>query len=248
MGDADVESNPAEDNENSNILPTSHDVDDDDGFGGRKWECVAINLAEYQEFLNSIAKSRDPNEKILSKTISTDILPIIESAEASQLRKQQRHERELLNLQKLAGAKRSTRIEAKIEREKQEKEIIEAGLKIKADLADAEAYKRRQEKMEIDRETRMMTREQRIKEREMKRILHERELAKMSEEEKKVDAGESRLSERTLKAEMAKRKKELAALEQEDDWTFDCSKCGKHGANWVSSCLIDRRFAHETDN
>lgn len=39
------------------------------------------------------------------------------------------------------------------------------------------------------------------------------------------------MSERQLKSEMDKRKKELAALAEEDTWTFDCAACGVHGEN-----------------
>ena len=205
----------------------------DDGFGGRTWQCVAVTLGQYQDFLESIRKTRDPDEKALYKCVSDDVLPIIEQAEASQFRKKQKQEREILNMQKLATAKRSSRIEAKLEKERQEREVLEAEQKRKDNLAEAHAYQRKQSKMEEDRQSRMMTREQRLKDRELKRILHEEELARMSEEEKKADAGEARLSERHLKAEMEKKKKELAALQDEDEWTFDCSKCGKHGTNWV---------------
>lgn len=222
------------DNEEKDIDASKQD---DDGFGGRRWECIAITLSEYQDFLQAIAKSRDLDEKALHKRITDDVLPIIEQAEAYHLRKKQKQEREMMNIQKLATAKRSTRIEAKAEKERHEREVYEAEQKRRSDLAEAEAYQKRQQKMDTDRESRMMTREQRLKEREMKRILHEQELARMSEEEKKADAGESRLSERHLKAEMEKTKKELAALQEEDDWTFDCSKCGQHGANWVG--IID---------
>lgn len=226
--DADIETpQPAQETDGDTGLG------EDDGFGGRKWECVAISLGQYQEFLESIKKSRDADEKALHKRIEHDVLPIIEQAEAFQVRKKQKQERELLNMQKLATAKRSGRLEAKMEREREEREAREAEEKRKANLAEAQAYQKKQLKMEEDRESRMMTREQRIKERELKRILHEQELARMSEEEKKVDAGEARLSERHLKAGMEKKKKELVALQVEDEWTFDCSKCGEYGTNWV---------------
>ena len=205
----------------------------DNSFGTRTWQCVAVTLSQYQDFLESIKKSRDPDEKALYKCIFDNVMPIIEQAEASQFRKKQKQERELLNMQKLATAKRSSRIEAKMERERQDREVLEAEQKRKADLAEAQVYQRNQSRMEEDRQSRMMTREQRLKDREIKRLLHEEELARMSEEEKKADAGEARLSERHLKAEMEKKKKELAALQDEDEWTFDCSKCGKHGTNWV---------------
>lgn len=207
---------------------------ENDGFGGRKWECIAVTLTEYQDFLESIKKSRDADEKYLHKRVTEEVLPIIEKSEESRLRKKQKQERELINMQKLATAKRSSRLEAKQEREREEREAAEAEQKKKTDLLAAKQDQERQRKMEEARENRMMTREQRIKEREYKRILHEEELANLSEENKKVEAGEARLSERHLKTEMEKKKKELAALAEEDEWFFDCSKCGVHGTNLVS--------------
>ena len=188
--------------------------------------------------MDSIRKSRDPDEKALLARITNDVLPVIVKAEEAQLRKQARKERELSTIQKLATAKRSSRLASKQEKEKEEHEAAEAERKKKADLAAARADQDKQKKMEEARESRMMTREQRLKEREYKRILQEEELANLSEDNKKLDAGEARMSERHLKAEMEKRKRELAALAEEDEWTFDCSVCGVHGENLVSNhCL-----------
>ncbi|KAJ9628070.1 hypothetical protein H2203_003292 [Taxawa tesnikishii (nom. ined.)] len=86
--------------------------------------------------------------------------------------------------------------------------------------------------MEEARESRMLTREQRLKEREVKRILQEEELAKLEEQRNNPDQSEARMSERNLKTEMEKRQKELDKLaEEEDNWFFDCSVCGMHGEN-----------------
>ncbi|CAF9939363.1 MAG: hypothetical protein ALECFALPRED_008079 [Alectoria fallacina] len=205
--------------------------EEDDSFGGRKWECIAITLDQYQGFLESIQNSRDPDEKDLHRRIKEEVWPVIEKAEDSQARKKQKQERELMNMQKLATAKRSSRLEAKMERERQEQEVAEAERKRKADLTAAKQNQEKQKRMEEDRESRMMTREQRLKEREYKRILQEEELANLSEENKKVEAGEAKKSERHLKTEIEKRKKELAALAEDDEWIFDCSKCGVHGTN-----------------
>lgn len=209
----------------------------DDGFGGRKWECIAINLAQYQEFLDKIQKSRDSDEKALHQRIAEEVLPVIEKAEESQLKRLARRERELMTMQKLATAKRSSRLAGKMEKEREEQEALEADRKRKVDLLDAKKDQERQKKMDEARESRMMTREQRLKDREYKRILHEEELASLSEDNKRVDAGKARMSERHLKAEMEKKKKELAALAEEDEWVFDCSKCGIHGDNvvWLSN-------------
>lgn len=227
--------------ESSNDTGAAGSIDDgkagsieDDGFGGRTWECIAITLGQYQAFLDTIEKSRDDDEKALHKRISEEVLPVIEKAEESQLKRIARKEKELINMQKLASAKRSSRLADKMEREREEQEALATERKRKADLLEAKKGQERQLKMEEARESRMMTREQRLKEREYKRILHEEELASLSEDNKKVDAGKARMSERHLKAEMEKRKKELAALAQEDEWSFDCSKCGVHGENLVS--------------
>lgn len=226
--DADADTPAAEDGE-------AESKEEDSGLGGRRWECIAITLGEYQDYLASIQKSRDQDEKYLHKRITDDILPVIEKAEESQLRKKQKQERELMNIQKLATAKRSSRLEAKQEREREEREAAEAERKRKADLVAAKQDHEKQKKMDEARESRMMTREQRIKDREYKRLLHEEELANLSEENKKVEAGEAKKSERHLKTEMEKKKAELAALQEEDEWVFDCAKCGKHGTNLVRS-------------
>lgn len=78
----------------------------------------------------------------------------------------------------------------------------------------------------------MITREQRLKEREVKRILHEEELKRLEENSKKIEGAEGRMSERSLKLEMEKRQKELDKLaEEQDEWIFDCSVCGVYGEN-----------------
>lgn len=206
----------------------------DNGFGGRKWECIATTLHEYQQFLGTIQKSKDSDENALYERISVYALPVIEKAEEAQLKLMAKRERELMNLEKLATAKRSSRLASKMEREREEREALEAERAKKAELEEAKKDHERQKKMDEARESRMMTREQRLKEREYKRILHEEELANLSEENKRFDAGEARLSERQLNAEMEKKKKEIAALTVEDEWFFDCSVCGVHGENLVS--------------
>ena len=215
-------------------VPQDHDT-----FGGFKWELVAITVSQYQDFIASL-KTRDPDEKELREDLQEHVIPWVEKAEESQRRKIERKERELLNLQKLAGAKRSSRLADKQDRERQEREAAEAERKRAADLAAAHKEQERQRKMEEDRQYRMMTREQRIKDREYKRLLHEEELAKIEEEAKKVEAGEARGSERHLKAQMEKRKRDLEDLSAEEDWVFDCSGCGIYGKNVV--CVNVPRF------
>lgn len=201
---------------------------EDDSFGGMVWECVAVTLDEYNTFLATIEKSRDPNEKVLRKQIVDEVLPILEKQEESRKRKQAQKERELLNLEKLATAKRSSRIAGRMEQKHHEEEQREAERKKALELSMAKKEQEKWQKLEKERESRMQTREQRLKEREARRILHEEELANLSDNSKKIEAGEARLSERQIKAEMERKKAALEELEQEDDWMFDCI-CGSYG-------------------
>ncbi|OWP01806.1 hypothetical protein B2J93_500 [Marssonina coronariae] len=201
---------------------------EDDGLGGMIWECIAVTLEEFNTFLGSIEKSKDPNEKVLRKKITDDILPLLERQEESRKRKQAQKERELLNLEKLATAKRSSRIAGRMEQRHHEEEQRETERKKAAELAMAKKEQEKWQKLEKERESRMQTREQRLKERDARRILHEEELANLSDNSKKVEAGETRLSGRQIKAEIERKKAALEELEEDDDWIFDCI-CGAYG-------------------
>lgn len=222
------ETQPVETNGTSQGTPAGSDVNT---LGGYKWECVAITLPDYQNLITSLKKTKDPNEKNLRQRLIDEVIPVIEAAEEKQRRKIERRERELMSLEKMAHAKRSSRLQDKQEREKREQEAAEAERKRAADLAAAHREQEKQEQMEYDRQSRMTTREQRIKDREFKRILAEDELAKAAEEEKRIAEGIARGSERHLKERIAKNKKQLQDLGGEEDWTFDCSGCGVHGKN-----------------
>ncbi|KAI9864903.1 MAG: hypothetical protein M1813_002674 [Trichoglossum hirsutum] len=205
--------------------------DADDSFGGMKWECVAVTLEQFKEFIESVRRSRHPDEKELHDVLVADVLPVLEKQAEERKKKEARRERELQALEKLATAKRSSRIASKLEKQKEEEEAIEAERKRHADLIMARKEQEMLKKMERDRESRILTRERRLKEREMRRILHEEELANLSEDSKKLEAGEARKSERQLKSEIEKHKQALEEYAQEEDWIFDCSICGVNGEN-----------------
>ncbi|KNG51314.1 phd-finger domain-containing protein [Stemphylium lycopersici] len=203
----------------------------DDGFGGRKWECLCVTLQDYQEYMNSIRKSRDPNEKILYKRLQEDVIPVMEALAEEQAKKQARKMKELENMQKLAMAKRSSRISSRLEKQKEVEEAEAAERKRQEELAMAKAEQEKQKKLEEAQDSRRMTREQRLKERETAKILKEEELRKLQENEQKLASNNARLSERHLKAMMKKHESDLKRLNEEEDWFFDCEKCGKYGSN-----------------
>ncbi|KAI4625317.1 uncharacterized protein J4E87_005164 [Alternaria ethzedia] len=203
----------------------------DDGLGGKKWECICVTLEDYQEYMSSIRKSRDPNEKVLYKRLQEDVMPVMEGLAEEQAKKQARKMKELENMQKLATAKRSSRISSRLEKQKEVEEAEAAERRRQEELAMAKAEQEKQKKMEEAQDSRRMTREQRLKERETAKILKEEELRKLHENEQKLASNNARLSERHLKAMMKKHESDLKRLNEEEYWFFDCEKCGTYGSN-----------------
>jgi hypothetical protein len=121
---------------------------EDEEFGGMKWECVCVTLEDYQEYMSSIRKSRDPNEKTLYKRLEEDVLPVMQSLAEEQAKKQARKMKELENMQKLAMAKRSSRISSRLEKQKEQEEIEEAERRREEEVAMAKAEQEKQKKLE----------------------------------------------------------------------------------------------------
>ncbi|KAJ8125643.1 hypothetical protein O1611_g7995 [Lasiodiplodia mahajangana] len=201
---------------------------EDDGLGGAKWECIGVSLNDIQSFLTTIRKTRDDNEKVLRNTIEEHLLPILEKQEESRKRKALQREKELLNLEKMAHAKRSSRIAGKAEQQRILQQAREEEEKRQREEKAAKREEQKRLKLERDHDSRVRSREVRLKERQTRRLQHEEELAQLSEDSKSV-GGDNRTSERRLKAEIAKNKRLLQDLEDEaDDWIFDCI-CGVYG-------------------
>jgi hypothetical protein len=113
--------------------------------------------------------------------------------------------------------------------------VVEAAQRRReAELAMATAEQEKQKKLEEAHDSRRMTREQRLRERETAKILKEEELRKLKENEQKLATNAARLSERHLKAMMKQHEIDLKRLNEEEDWFFDCEKCGTYGSNLVS--------------
>ena len=231
------------------------------GFTSTTWECIAITLEDYQEFLATIFRSRDVNEKQLRQNIEDDVLPILEKRAESLRQKQLAKQRKLENEQKMVGAKRSSRLAVKADREKEEREAREAEEKKQRDIEMAHEEQERLRRAEEVRcnntvrvlpsktnqsqghESRRMTREQRLKERETKRILQEEELARLEregergssqdgEDDNAVESAAKRQSERQIRTQKEQLQRDLQQSQEDDDeWYFDCARCGMHGDN-----------------
>jgi hypothetical protein len=122
--------------------------EEDDGLGGGKWECLCVTLEEYQDYMNTLRRSKDADEKILYRRLEEDVLPVIEGAAEERAKKEARRLREAEALMKLATAKRSSRISAKLDKQKEIEEAEEAERKRKADLAMAKAEEAKRNKLE----------------------------------------------------------------------------------------------------
>ncbi|KAI1436295.1 hypothetical protein GGR50DRAFT_239275 [Xylaria sp. CBS 124048] len=201
---------------------------EDDGLGGAKWECIGVSLDDIRGFLATIRNTRDGNEKILKDAIEAHLLPILEKQEESRKRKLLQRQKELLNLEKMAHAKRSSRIANKAEQHRQLQQAKEDEEKRQKEEEAARKEEQKRLKLEREHDKRAKLREARLKERQIKRLQHEEELAQLSESSKSI-SGDGRISERRLKAQIAKKNQILQELEDEaDDWIFDCV-CGVYG-------------------
>lgn len=121
---------------------------EDDGFGGATWECVAVTLEEYNAFLDPLRRSRNRDEKDLVADITREVLPELEKHAEALERKAAKERRELDALQKMATAKRSSRIAGRMEKQKEVDEVAEAERKRKEDLAMAHKEEQRRVNME----------------------------------------------------------------------------------------------------
>lgn len=146
--EVDSEDLETKNNETKNEDDDNHSLDYEPNFEGKKWECVAITLNDYNNFLDSIKRSRDPDEKNLHKFITNEIIPILLQKEEDRERKELRRMRELENLHKLASAKRSSRLADKAEKQKEKDALEEAERKRHADLEMAHREQEKQLKLE----------------------------------------------------------------------------------------------------
>ncbi|KAI1328293.1 hypothetical protein F5Y16DRAFT_369343 [Xylariaceae sp. FL0255] len=199
---------------------------EDDGLGGATWECLGVGLNDVRGFLATLRKTRDDNEKILRDAVEDHLLPILEKQEEARQRKALQKEKELLNLEKMAHAKRSSRIANKAEQQKlQEQAREEEEKRLKEAILIKKEVQRRL-KAEREHDNRAKSRDERLRERQARRLQHEEELAQLSEDSKTHDG---RMSQRQLKAEIEKNRRALQEIDDEEDsWVFDCL-CGVYG-------------------
>ncbi|EHK16366.1 uncharacterized protein TRIVIDRAFT_173895, partial [Trichoderma virens Gv29-8] len=203
---------------------------EDSHLGGMVWECVAVTLEEVQALVNSLASSRDENEKILRRQLRDHLVPILEKQEEDRNRRKMKREKELQTLAKMANAKRSSRIAMKAEqRQQEEKAKIEQEL-LREAAATQQREEQKREKIQRELEMRLVSREQRLKKREERRLVRGESGTPASADEGSEAAGadETPLQPQSQieiggNAHVIKDKQD-----EEEGWVFDCS-CGLYG-------------------
>lgn len=194
------------------------------------WECVAVTLEEVQALVNSMASSRDENEKILRRQLRDHLVPILEKQEEDRNRRKLKREKELQTLAKLANAKRSSRIAMKAEQRQQEEhaKIEQEQLREAAAIQQREEQKR--EKVQRELEMRLVSREQRLKKREERRLVRGESGTPASVDEGSEAAAPDGMSQQpqTQLEIGANPLNTKEKQEEEEGWVFDCS-CGLYG-------------------
>jgi hypothetical protein len=136
-----------EDVEDNEAAEVEEKEDADNGLGGMKWECICITYEEYQNYMGLIRRSKDKDEQELYASLEEQVIPELSRVAEEQARKEARRQKELKTLQKLATAKRSSRISARQEKQKETEQVEELERKRKAELAMAKAEQKKQQHM-----------------------------------------------------------------------------------------------------
>ncbi|KAL7930936.1 hypothetical protein V8C35DRAFT_283151 [Trichoderma chlorosporum] len=215
------------------IAPLSNvsEVDlEESHLGGMIWECVAVTLEEVQALVNNLASSRDENEKVLRRQLRDHLLPILEKQEEDRNRRKLKREKELQTLAKLANAKRSSRIALKAEQRQQEEKAKIEQEQLREAAATQQREEQKRDKIQRELEMRLVSREERLKKREERRLVRGESGTPASVDEGIEVSVADGMSEQTQSqlevggdARVTRDKPD-----EEEGWVFDCS-CGLYG-------------------
>lgn len=199
--------------------------DEQNSIRGGVWSCVCVSLHDWTVFTDSLQSTKCPDERALCTYIKEEVLPELNKTWLEM-------EKQRLLQDAVANRKRSSRLDEKLARQKQEQEAA-AVAKREADLVKAAEKARLQtEKRAQERETRVQSRAQRIKEREQRR----REKAGASN--KGANASSSS-EENALPTRRSTRRRAATptAPPNAEEWIFDCI-CGANGINYEDGTSI----------
>jgi hypothetical protein len=223
------------------------------------WHVHCITMEDYENFLSRLKKSRDLDEKALYRHLHDNVLPTLIEEEEERARQRALKEQEYLKEQAYAARKRSTRLVQKEEDRKVMQERETELQKTRAAEEEQRLDEQRVKKLELDREARLVLREQRQRERELRLQQREEErkkaieLAELAGKQIKfsIKMSETPASPKKTSRQQALELQQnggapLTPTNPEESWFFDCL-CGKHGTNYVSLSLDrsnDRMMEH----
>jgi hypothetical protein len=108
---------------------------------GGEWSCVCITLQDWTTFISGLEKSKDPDEKALCAHLKEDVMPII-----NKVWQEKEKQRQLEAA--VANRKRSSRLDEKLARQRQEEERAAEARREAEAAAAAEREKMEAEKKE----------------------------------------------------------------------------------------------------
>ncbi|KAF8474693.1 hypothetical protein BDZ91DRAFT_788982 [Kalaharituber pfeilii] len=193
-----------------------------------EWRCVCATIEDYQKLIDQWKKSKDINEKNLRTYLIEDVLPALYAAEEEKRKEEAERQRKLALEAAVANRKRSSRIDAKLARQREIEQKAEEERKRQEELRAAREAAERLERIGRERESRLAARERRIRERE-ERLLRSQQSSNKDSADDSDNTSRARMSTRRLELEAKKLEEEKERFASE--WVFDCI-CGVHGINF----------------
>ncbi|KAA8908483.1 hypothetical protein FN846DRAFT_945361 [Sphaerosporella brunnea] len=191
------------------------DASDETKTPGGVWSCVCATLHDWTIFVNSIESSKDPDEKALCAYLKQDVMPVLNKVWVEMEKQRQLQAA-------VANRKRSSRLDEKMARQREDEERAAAERREAKEVAASLKDKQENERKDKEREQRMKLREQRMKEREIQKLQSSRATSATDDSS---TSGTRRSSRRAT----------VAA--EKEEWAFDCI-CGVHGMNYEDGTNI----------
>lgn len=90
-----------------------------------EWSVVCISYEEWKEFTESFRRSKHPDEKAFHGHLTENLLPILEKEEEARQKKILDHKKKLELEAAVANRKRSSRVDARLAKQKEEEELAQ---------------------------------------------------------------------------------------------------------------------------
>ncbi|ODQ68183.1 hypothetical protein NADFUDRAFT_39578 [Nadsonia fulvescens var. elongata DSM 6958] len=213
-----------------------------------QWECICVTMSDWQALLDRLSSRRGKSasvirhDSVLFKYLQQDVLPVIEESELARVKaalaRSRERERDFL----VANRKRSSRLEEKLLKLKEEETRQLEIAALRATRERERQEKLEQRRLERDRLEKEAAREVRFRDREEKREKREKredsinQILQRSDDNsiESVNDNNDSLRSRSSTRLLEQEKQQLL---NEETWEFDCI-CGAFGNNYDDGSLI----------